>query len=298
MKTRSILLLLALVILLPGTSGAQPEFVRNRINNAINKKVESDVNAAVDKRIQDSIDANEKRHNTGLFGGKVDIKYNDEYAFTGRIYMQMETYDKKDVMKSDYYTYFNSNTQNAGIEVKAVDPKEGDQSLATVFLFDNDNRCFMMLLNNGDSKTGIISTLPSDSALAAQTKTAQTKSVKGETPAQPTITKTGNSRTIAGYKCDEYKITEAGKEGYSTVWMTKDVKIKADKRYWGKAGMPSYYNYTGFEGSMMLAMEAFDKDNKPAMKMETKEINEKFSHSIATGGYTFMKMNFGQAGKK
>jgi hypothetical protein len=34
------------------------------------------------------------------------------------------------------------------------------------------------------------------------------------------------------------------------------------------------------------------------MKMETKEINEKFNKSISTVGYTFMKMNFGQAGKK
>jgi hypothetical protein len=48
----------------------------------------------------------------------------------------------------------------------------------------------------------------------------------------------------------------------------------------------------------VLAMEGFDKNNKPTMKMETKEINDNFSHSISTKGITFMKMNFGQAGKK
>jgi hypothetical protein len=173
------------------------------------------------------------------------------------------------------------------------DPKEKDKSLLTSFLFDNDNKCFMMLLEGNDSKTGIISTLPADSLIASQAK-AQ----KGDAASQAVITKTGNSRTIAGYKCDEYKITEPGKDGYSTVWMTKDVKIKADKRYWGKSGMPTYYNYPGFEGAMMLAMDAYDKDNKLAMRMETKEINDNFSHDISTQGYTFMKMNFGQAGKK
>ena len=40
------------------------------------------------------------------------------------------------------------------------------------------------------------------------------------------------------------------------------------------------------------------RNNKPTMKMETKEINENFSHSISTVGYTFMKMNFGQNGKE
>ena len=150
-----------------------------------------------------------------------------------------------------------------------------------------------MLLQNKDSKTGIISTLPSDSAMAAQTKNQ-----KGTNPEKATITKTGNSRVIAGYKCDEYKVVDANQDGYSNVWMTKDVRIKADKKYWGKSGMPTYYNYPGFEGAMMLAMEGFDKNNKPTLKMETKEINDHFNHSVSTAGITFMKMNFGQAGKK
>jgi hypothetical protein len=62
--------------------------------------------------------------------------------------------------------------------------------------------------------------------------------------------------------------------------------------------MPSYYGYPGFDGMVMLAMDSFDKKNNPTMKMETKEINEKFDHAVSTKGYTFMKMNFGQAGKK
>jgi hypothetical protein len=307
MKTKSFLLLLTFIIILPCASSAQYGVLRRAINRQIDHKIDS----AIDKSARDKAKEKEqtdqkqsektsaqdnggtKATGRGMFGGKIDIKYSDEYKFTGRIYMQMETYDKKDVTKSDYYTYFNSNTLNAGIEVKVEDAKEGDKTSPTVFLFDNDNKCFMMLLESGDSRTGIISTLPSDSALVAQANTQ-----KGTTTEQPTITKTGNTRVIAGYKCDEYKITEAGKDDYSNVWMTKDVKLKADKKYWGKAGMPTYYNYPGFEGAMMLAMESFDKNNKPEMKMETKEINESFSHSISTTGFTFMKMNFGQAGKK
>ena len=184
----------------------------------------------------------------------------------------METYDKKEVQKADFYTYFNSNTMNAGIEVKPVDYKEGDKSQPMVLLFDGENRTMMMLLVKEGPKTGFISGIPSDSAMAAQAKNQ-----KGATAENPTITKTGNSRVIAGYKCDEYKVVEANKDGYSNVWMTKDVKLKADKKYWGKSGLPSYYDYPGFEGGMLLAMEAFDKNNKPVMKMETKEINENFS---------------------
>ena len=307
MKTRSIFLFLVLSIMVSNVSNAQFGVLRRAVNRQIDHKIDS----AIDKSAQDKAKEREladtnKSGNTagkstggtketghGLFGAKIDIKFEDEYKFTGRIYMQMETYDKKDVLKSDYYTYYNSNALNAGIEVLPVDVKEGDKTLPTVFLFDNDNRCFMMLIENKDSKTGIISSLPSDSAMAEQAKTR-----KEASPEQATITKTGNSRVIAGYKCDEYKIVDANKDGYSNVWMTRDVKLKADKKYWGKAGVPTYYNYPGFEGAIMLAMESFDKNNKPEMKMETKEINDNFSHSISTVGITFMKMNFGQAGKK
>jgi hypothetical protein len=292
--------------MLSATSNAQAWLLRR----AVDRKLEHKVDSAVDKSDRDEAkakQADQKQSDTssaqskggtkatgrGLFGAKIDIKYDDEYKFTGRIYMQMETYDKKDVLKSDYYTYYNSNTLNAGIEMLPVDAKQGDKNVPTIFLYDNDNKCFMMLLENGSSKTGMISTLPSDSAMAAQAKNQ-----KGTNPEKATITKTGNSRVIAGYKCDEYKIVDPDKDGYSNVWMTKDVKLKADKKYWGKSGMPTYYNYPGFEGSMMLAMESFDKNNKTTMKMETKEINDKYSHSISTVGITFMKMNFGQAGKK
>jgi hypothetical protein len=305
MKTKSIILLVVMLIVLSATSNAQAWLLRR----AVDRKLEHKVDSAVDKSDRDDAKAkqqtNQKQSDStsaqggtkatgrGLFGAKIDIKYDDEYKFTGRIYMQMETYDKKDVLKSDYYTYYNSNTLNAGIEMLPVDAKQGDKNVPTIFLYDNDNKCFMMLLENGSSKTGMISTLPSDSAMAAQAKNQ-----KGNNPEKATITKTGNSRVIAGYKCDEYKIVDANQEGYSNVWMTKDVKLKADKKYWGKSGMPTYYNYPGFEGSMMLAMESFDKNNKTIMKMETKEINDKYSHSISTVGITFMKMNFGQAGKK
>jgi len=307
MKTRSIILLVVMSMMLSATSNAQAWLLRR----AVDRKLEHKVDSAVDKSDRDEAktkqQAGQKQSDTvsaqskggtkatgrGLFGAKIDIKYDDEYKFTGRIYMQMETYDKKDVWKSDYYTYYNSNTLNAGIELLPVDAKQGDKNVPTIFLYDNDNKCFMMLLENGSSKTGMISTLPSDSAMAAQTKNQ-----KGANPEKATITKTGNSRVIAGYKCDEYKIVEPDKDGYSNVWMTKEVKLKADKKYWGKSGMPTYYNYPGFEGSMMLAMESFGKNNTATMKMETKEINDKYSHSISTVGITFMKMNFGQAGKK
>jgi hypothetical protein len=290
MKIKIIIILAALLIISPNVSNAQiGSKLKDKLNKALNKS-DSSANKSQEENQQTE---SKPRGLGGLLGGKTDIKHNDEYDFTGRIYMVMEAYEKKDVSKSDFYTYFNANTLNAGIEVSVENPDKKDTSIPTRFIFDNDNRCFMILMENEGSKTGIISTIPSDSAMNAQVKNQKATEQK---PA--TITKTGNTKMIAGYKCEEYKVVEEEKEGYANVWMTKDVKIKADKRNWGKAGMPTYYGIPEFEGSMMLAMESYDQDNKLAMKMETKEINENFKHSISTAGYSLIKMNFGQAAKK
>ena len=306
MKTRAIFLSLLLAIVLTDTSNAQVGVLRRAMNRTIDRKIDSAIikseqdkakeRAEADKNQADSTkpkDTSTKATGRGVFGAKIDNKFNDEYTFTGRIYTQMETYDKKEVNKADFYTYFNSTTMNAGIEVKPVNYKEGDKTQPMVILFDSDNRTMMMLLVKEGPKTGFISGIPSDSAMAAQAKNQ-----KGAVAESPTITKTGNSRVIAGYKCDEYKVTEANKEGYANVWMTKDVKLKADKKYWSQSGLPTYYNNPEFAGGMLLAMDEFDKNNKLVMKMETKEINEKFNHSISTVGYTFMKWNLNQSGKK
>lgn len=293
MRNKIILLLTALVIGTTGISDAQVgNILRNKLNKAIGKEAQNKADSAVNKD-QNEPQAESRRGLGGLLGGKTDIKHNDVYDFTGRIYMIMETYDKKEVTKSDYFTYFNATTSNAGIEVKIEDPDKKEQSMLTTFIFDNDNRCFMTLMGGTDSKTGIISTIPDDSTL-----NAQARGTKNQQEKPAVITRTGNSKVIAGYKCDEYKVVEPGEDGYSNVWMTKDVKIRADKRNWGKAGMPTYYGNPEFEGAMMLALESYDKAGKLAMKMETREINENFKHSISTVGFSFIKMNFGQSGKK
>lgn len=293
MKKRTLIIVLSLLVALPYSIDAQiGGALKNRLNKAINKAVENKVDSAVREK-QDEQAPEGRPGLGGLLGGKTDIPHKDVYDFTGRIHMVMESYDKKDVVRSDYFTFFNANTANAGFELRMQDTDRGQQAIPTVFIFDNENRAFMILMQGEGSKTGIISAIPDESELEAQSTGQKEKQEKA-----PVITKTGNSKVIAGYRCDEYKVVEEGEDGYSLVWMTNDVKIKADKRNWGKTGMPNYYGYPGFENSVMLALEAYDKDKELVMKMETKEISDNFKHSISAEGYSFIKVNFGQAGKK
>lgn len=323
MKTKSIILSVIFVFALTTYSHSQVGgYLRSKVNRAVNaaenaadkrvnqeidKKAEEEVNKAADKVEQDieknraenqkEADASKQEGEAGgagfnlgamLGGGPVTSKYNQSYSFNNRIYMQAEVYDGKDVVKMDYYIYYSDTSPDAGIESKITgETDEGEQmTMTSTFIYDGANKSFLMLSDMGATKIGMVSDVPEETAAQA-----------GNTP-ETTITKTGNSRVIAGYKCDEYVIRETGKKEYNKVWLTKDLKLAADKRTLSKAGVSPYFDSPELRGAATLATESFDDKGKLAMKSETREINIGFKHSMSPEGYPLRQMNFNQAGTK
>jgi hypothetical protein len=332
MKTKTILLSALLIFSIPFASNAQlGGLIRNKaakVLNAgaktVNKEVDNKIDSAATKKTQEQLDkakqnaeqnaaqsnqqteqsgqSNENQSTAGqskgfnlggLMGGKVTSKYDPSYSFASRIYMQMEMYDKKDkVTKMDYFIYFSANSTTAGIETKIVGTSEegGQVAVNSSMVMDGPNKSFIMLTEVNNMKMGMISQIPDETT--AQTQ-ASDKPVK-----PPVITKTGNSKTIAGYKCDEYTYRDDQNKKHGTMWATKDLKLSADRRAFSKSGMPSYYGNTDLENSAVLAMEQYNDKNELELKSDTKEINLNYSHTISTAGFTLRQMNFNQAGQK
>jgi hypothetical protein len=309
MKTRFLFLLFILMIILPSVSYSQGGYILRR---AINRQVEKEVDSLLDKKVQDEQNKSRERQRIeeqnaakvnedtgeessdegegqqgavdlgGLFGNKVDLKYNDKYDFTSRLYMQTESYDKKDVTKMDMYMYYSSISPSIGIETKSITSSDGEElPVVSSMVMDGENKCFIMLTDMNGTKMGIISPVPDENA--------ETEKAKA-----PVITKTGNTKVIAGYKCDEYSYKDADSKTSGKLWHSKDAKLKIDRRSWSKAGMPDYYGYEGFREGIILASETYDNKGKLEAKTETKEINPDFPHSISVKGYPLRQMNLNQ----
>lgn len=317
MKTRSLLLLILLAIVFPATSFSQGYILRR----ALNRQIEREIDTALDKKVQDQQNKNraeekqrqdqqqsevtktettndkeavkEQRSSggggsgfAGLLGNKVDIKHNEKYSFSSRMFSQMEMYDKKDITKMDYYMYFSKNSPSAGIETKTISSEDGEVPVTSQMILDGENKCFILLSDINGMKMGMISVVPD----SVQQK-------PGEAPKPPIVTKTGNSKTIMGFKCDEYIYKEADSKEYNKMWFTKETVLDIDKRAWTQSGMPSSYGYSGFDNGIILAWESYDKDNKLTAKSEVKEINNDFSHTMSIEGYTLRQMNLNQKKK-
>lgn len=325
MKTRT--LFFALLIMMPALSNAQiGKFIKNQASKAatiVNREAEKEANRKADsiakanaeraaketsKNIEKDVNKNSQANKTEaqgnqgqggmdlgkLLGGKVDLKYNEEYNFTSRLYMQTETYEKNEILKVDLYMYFSSNSPRVGMETKSISTSQNNSGqLASSMVMDGENKCFIILTDINGTKMGIISPTQDENATKSQSegKPAQKSSI-------PVFTKTGNTRVIAGYKCDEYSYKNTDNKSNGKVWFTKEANLNIDKRGWQQTGMASYYGYAGFEGGIIMANEAYDESGKLTMKSETKEINPSFAHSISVKGYSLRQMDLNQNQQK
>jgi hypothetical protein len=329
MKTRNLILLFACLLILPATSNAQVgNLLRNKMGKVVNagtktlnKEVDNQIDTAVNKEADKArekgaarTEANKANNNqptqtggstdqsgsggnggssgagfSGLFGNKIDLKYKEDYSFTSRIYMIMEMYDKKDVTKMDYFMFYSSSTPSVGIETKSIDTKEeGAVPVTATMVMDGENKCFLVLTDVNGMKMGMISAIPDENTAGTQADGKKKK----DNP--PNFTKTGNTKVIAGYKCDEYTYKDIDDNSTGKVWFTKDSKLKIDKKGWQNSNMAAYYGNPDFNEGIILASESYDDKGKLTAKSETKEINENFPHAITVKGYTLRQMNMGQ----
>lgn len=312
MKTRIILLSAALILLMPSNSFCQVgNILRNRVNKAINKRIEDKVDTAINKRVEEAA----QEQNTGdqaqgaetpqgqgaeninlgnLLGGKITASYNEAYNFSNRIYMVTEMYDKEDVVKSDMYVYYNDSSTDGGFEAKLKGTSDGEQmEMAMTSVYDAANKVFIVLSDMGAMKIGLISEVPEESPVEGQAP-VQKRAQKETTEA--VITKTGNSKIIAGLKCDEYLYNDPETKEHGNLWVTHELKLNSDKRVYSKGGAPMYYDHPDLADGAVLAMESYNAKNELQLKTETKEISRGLSHTISVAGYPLRQVNFDQAG--
>lgn len=283
MRTRISLLVFLVAFLMPVNSDAQVSgFLKNKISKAVTSKIKDKDSTAT--AASDQAGANqESKGLPGLGIGKVKVNYETNYSYTGLMKSKVELYEKGSLngtMISD--TWFDPANMNVAIEMSGADGKEAKKQVAAAgtVICDMVNKVLIMLTENENGKSGIISPIP-DSVLVEKPASAE------ETDGDYKVVKTGNTREIAGYKCDEYEVTH-GKDLFR-MWTTKNIDFKLNKKTMRQSGMPKYYSKIPDLGAV-LASEEYS-NNVIVTKTEVLEIDKNRSHSVSTEGYQLMQIN-------
>ncbi len=229
-------LLFLAFILFQFPSLSQAQILKRTLNKLGQRVVEKKVEKEVDKKIDEVADsivramdgeepmtaeerkeADENRRRAGqliggMMGGINSYELPPSYDFEYRIMMEME--DEKGRITS--MTTYLTDGSIIGYETGEADSKKGEDAFVVM---DFDKEYMATFTKEKDQNVAMSIPIPMDmiSSMAASEIEKQQESD------DYSIQKTGNTKTINGYKCTEY-ITEDD-EYIQHIWLTKEVDV-------------------------------------------------------------------------
>jgi hypothetical protein len=152
-----------------------------------------------------------------------DVPTEDSYEFTGFLVMELQTKDEKgksgDPMNMK--SYLSNSSEYTGMEL--VDPKKPET--VTNMIFDTKNKASILLMDNEETKNSFVYKLDFDALVEESIEETDTSMKEGDI----VVKKTGNTKSILGYECDEYSVKT--EDGAGTYWITDEL-IEGTNSFW------------------------------------------------------------------
>jgi hypothetical protein len=281
MKTKLYIIILLVAFLIPVP-------VRAQLGSKLKKKLEQTVSKAMGR--SDTTQAGEatteeereKRQfdMSGMLGGNVTAEYEDTYDFKGMMRMKTEMFNKgKPEGTMDVELWFDADKGNLCMESQTVTDDEGKSVKATAIV-DGGNMVMLTIAETDEGRSGVIMPVPESEGDGADQEEAEEVGVR----------KTGNTRTICGYRCEEYVMTQDDGDLVTNAWVTDDLEIPGNRKLLGKQqGMPGIYGNDQMKGALM-ASETYEKGELTA-RTEVTEVDLNARHTISVEGVSLMQMN-------
>jgi hypothetical protein len=221
------------------------EKVQEKVEEKVEERADKKIDEAIDKqldKIEESLE-NESDSVSGDIGSRTDrdreqrmqnilkgigvsgepVPVADNYTFDHMIEMHVESFDKngKKESEGEFITHLSKNSKSMAYQVVSGDMGNPGQGM---FIIDAENGATIILNEENGEKTGIVYGMGAFFSSIGETYEEENLE---ETPeaylANPNVKKTGRTKTIAGYKCEEYKFND--EETESEVWITQDLKM-------------------------------------------------------------------------
>ena len=259
--------------------------VKKKANQKIEERLEKKLDKTMDKqldKLENSIDSLgnggatsdtpeqrehmlQKRMSTmmkgmGMTGEPVPVE--DSYTFTELVQMHLEMYDNSEQKTShgEFITHLNPNSQSLAYEVVSNDIGDTEQGL---FIIDSKNKAIILLNDRDREKTGIVYGMGTFFEDLGEPEGEE--EIPDNVFASPYLTKTGKTKNIAGYKCEQYLYNTDETE--SEFWITDALKTGSHDFFRSLFKTSAYTNGMG----RGYVMESHTKDkvsgDKSTMKV-------------------------------
>ncbi len=277
--------------------------ILNKLKNVSKDGVQDSVEQRVAHEMQKAAQKQADRYLTELFGPpteyegsgydysaimqsiQTNVEHADSYDFTGHTDMEIGGTDKKG--KAVDPVVFRS-FHNTDAETWAMEMETDEKNLErTIMIFDNSHQATIMLM---EDKKGEKSRMAYSMDWNAMMSAAMENDTIQESMESLEITKTGNTKSIMGYTCDEYKTENEDMLAY--YWVSQE-PIDGYASYWSKNNfmfnqqMKSKYSdyYNKLPDGDVLEITYTDKNSKETTSMKIVDINTSTAHNFTMADY-------------
>jgi len=246
----------------------------------VEEQESSDNTKASDYRSSDKV---AEKSMMKMFGLSGNVTTKEKYEFDGYMKMVMNSYDKKGKLdeSTDYYTYLSESCPDYAMVF--VNPESKDK---TTIIYDTENLALITLGESDGEKTGFAIGISPEDVESMKQEAEENAEESEDMPSS--YYKTGRSKKICGYNCDEYKYED--EEGDAEMWITQELNGKMSKGYMKNATFTGTFSYAYGANGSVLEYVFTDKDNGEKMTMTVDEIDLNKKHTISTSGYNIMSM--------
>ena len=282
-------LLIAILALIFSFQDSQAQSLRTRLKNKIlNDNLEAKARKDSIKAVEEGREP-DKTPNTTMdrvymdaLGLTDNVAYETVYSFDAYIQMEISEYKKNG--KLDEQMVYDNYMHKQDADYAMVFKDEEDQS---TIIFDTKNSAMLILSDADGEKAGIATTIDKE-AIAALAEDYNDDSNEDNDLLPPNIKKTGKTKSILGYKCNEYLVEDEESEVH--MWLSEKLGKEMRKEWMNNqqtfGGM--FAQAYGMKG-MTLEYETIEKNGERSTMLVTK-IDLNHSHKISTKGYTIISM--------
>lgn len=285
------------------------EKAKKKANQRVDRKIDQQLDKGLDaieglfgkkkKKKKKQDEPSEKPNNSpssnqmgSIMGMMGSEEIDRTYEFNHNFKLRMQTY-KKDKLDTEMTMkmYINEETSSMGVKLEGEEAEQLD-----FMVYDMASQEMLTMMTNDGQKMGV--KIETDPVQNMETEENSALDVRFE--------KTGESKSIAGFDCEEYQVIyEEGSDDYDNYeqyfWVTDQTEMDwiqaMSKMSSQSSSLPAHYTvpYDYPEGSV-IEMVQYSSDKKEKSIVTVLEMNMDDPFSFSTTGYTFMNMPSSGAG--
>lgn len=203
------------------------------------------------------------------FGLSDQVDFENNYDYDAFISFEVTHYDTKGEPDESmfYETYVRRKQADYAMVFK-------EEDVASTYIYDADNSAMLVLTDTEGEKSGFATNFKPESWQAEATEGSL---------ADVSMMKTGNTKEILGYTCEEY-LTE-DEESEVHIWVSEEAGKTIKSPMLQNQQMGITFAYGGNLEGMILEYEAISKKNKERTIMQVQDLDLYHTHSISTKEY-------------